>query len=371
MRQMVERLSTPRPRSPHMNNEEPINLSHYPDGRAPEENADREAPIERDDFPAPPFAYSRRRRHMSEPGSSRAESSRESTPVVSSSSEDEDEPFVDEKLDKTESELKKFGDTSMGKVFLAEIAVERERRKQAKHKYVDPRSAARTPAANKIPHYRLRYDCPVNASPSRIADHLKPWDDWDDGGTSVSRRSNVTTPFLPQTPHPQRPVVSPVNPIRPGYTQKSQTLPARFSPGGGGTSTEFSSKSDVGEVPPMTNGQNIRVSSTYTQGLQAATPRSQPSPQHRESDDDVDGMTNGDLNRSLPNMGGPLQAPNIYPLHLLFTTNYRLPGDVDRCNLEKHLSDADFDMVFRCRREDFYMMPYWKRCELKRKYHLF
>jgi len=40
-----------RPRSPHMNNEEPINLSHYPDGRKPEENEERKAPIERDDFP--------------------------------------------------------------------------------------------------------------------------------------------------------------------------------------------------------------------------------------------------------------------------------------------------------------------------------
>ncbi len=32
---------------------------------------------------------------------------------------------------------------------------------------LDPRSAARTPAANREPHYRLRYESPVNASPSR------------------------------------------------------------------------------------------------------------------------------------------------------------------------------------------------------------
>ena len=80
---------TPRPRSPHMNNEEPINLSHYPDGRAPDiENGDngqngenmevvdgetektekpkrrRKLPIERDDFPAPPFPYSSSKRGM-------------------------------------------------------------------------------------------------------------------------------------------------------------------------------------------------------------------------------------------------------------------------------------------------------------------
>ena len=34
-----------------MNNEEAINLSHYPDGRKPEENEEKKAPIERDDFP--------------------------------------------------------------------------------------------------------------------------------------------------------------------------------------------------------------------------------------------------------------------------------------------------------------------------------
>ena len=28
------------------------------------------------------------------------------------------------------------------------------------------------------------------------------------------------------------------------------------------------------------------------------------------------------------------------------TSNYRLPNDADRCNLERHLSDADFQLVF-------------------------
>lgn len=394
MRVLVEQIqsSTPRARSPHMNNEEPINLSHYPDGRAPEENGERELAIERDDFPAPPFAYTdaKRRRHFSEP--SRQGSSKESTPVISSDEEDEEE-FHDEKLEKNEAELKKI-ESGMGKVFLTELAVEKERRKNLKHKLVDPRSAARTPAAKKEPHYRLRYESPINASPSRIADHLRPWDDEVDG--IMSRRSNPTTPFLPQTPAPPGRVVSPINPIRPGYTQKARTLPSRFSPvlgydsGGEGSagpigdknySTDFSSnKSDNmsdksgGVTRSPINGyhhlpphENIRISTTYTQGLQAATPRSVGTASPAAA---TNGHHNGDLNRSLPNMS-PLQAPNIYPLHLLFTTNYRLPGDVDRCNLEKHLSDAEFDMVFRVSREEFYKLPYWKRCDLKRKYHLF
>ena len=378
MRVLVDQIqsSTPRARSPHMNNEEPINLSHYPDGRAPEENAGKVTPIERDDFPAPPYAYAGgRRRHWSEPGSSRRDSSTETTPVESSDDEQEIDVVISEKLDRTEGELKKISN-GMGKVFLQELSLERERLKQAKSRYLDPRSAARTPAARKEPHFRLRYDSPINASPSRVADHLRPWEDELDG--NLSRRSNVTTPFLPQTPHPPARVISPINPIRPGYTQRAQTLPSRFSPGYESEpladtrnyNTNYSSsghRSDdnVSNTDRMMNGhhENIRISTTYTQGLQAATPRNYHSSGASQDD--------SELNRSLPNMASPLQAPNIYPLHLLFTTNYRLPGDVDRCNLEKHLSDAEFDMVFRMAREDFYKLPYWKRCDLKRRYHLF
>ena len=37
------------------------------------------------------------------------------------------------------------------------------------------------------------------------------------------------------------------------------------------------------------------------------------------------------MNRSLPNMAAALpRAPKIYPVHLLMTSNYRLPNDADR-----------------------------------------
>lgn len=49
------RSETPRPRSPHMNNEEPIELAHFPAAKPPQPG---EAPkIEREDFPAPPYPY--------------------------------------------------------------------------------------------------------------------------------------------------------------------------------------------------------------------------------------------------------------------------------------------------------------------------
>lgn len=58
------RSETPRPKSPAMNNEEPIELSHYPAAKKPPPG--EKPKIERDDFPAPPYPYTdpeRRRRY--------------------------------------------------------------------------------------------------------------------------------------------------------------------------------------------------------------------------------------------------------------------------------------------------------------------
>ena len=45
----------------------------------------------------------------------------------------------------------------MAMVFLTDMEKEREKMKMQLHKLIDPRSAARTPAANRMPHYKLRY----------------------------------------------------------------------------------------------------------------------------------------------------------------------------------------------------------------------
>ncbi|KAJ8865942.1 hypothetical protein PR048_033465 [Dryococelus australis] len=76
------------------------------------------------------------------------------------------------------------------------------------------------------------------------------------------------------------------------------------------------------------------------------------------------------LRRSLPNMSHPMstEPAKIYPYHLLQITNYRLPADVDRLNLERHLSDTEFELVFQCSRVDFYRMPQWRRNDLKRRH---
>jgi len=430
MRVLVDQIkaATPRPKSPHMNNEEPIKNSHYPDGRAPEEG--ERAPIERPDFPAPPFAYAERRkkkkkkrRPWSEPGKRMPFCKDTDTEEDSADNEeDEDSPYessgseidpkevevIDHELDKKENELRKIS-TGMGQVFLSEIAVERERRKSMKNRPIDPRSASRTPAANRMPHYKLRYEIPLNASPSRIADHIRPWDDdamtsvtnGGGGGTGVTSsgcRSNVTTPFLPNTPLGR--VVSPVNAVKPGYTQtanRSSTLPSRFSPSHhyidsgdksnhGGYSTDFSSKSDFSDGGGGERGSGIGQKGTGggPSITQASTPKSGKDQGGAQTPAETEvgvvtvtgSVTEGSLGGHESGYSGEglfeMRAPNVYPLHLLYITNYRLPGDVDRQNLERHMTDKDFDAVFKgMSRPEFYQLPYWKRCDIKRRANLF
>ena len=133
------RTETPRPKSPHMNNEEPIELAHYPAAKKP--LADEKPKIERDDFPAPPYPYTdpERRRHFSENYRAVTESSE---------GEDEvDEPIApldevgDQKLKKEEVELSKIA-TGIGKVFLKNVK-EREKIRMWKAAHLDPRNASR------------------------------------------------------------------------------------------------------------------------------------------------------------------------------------------------------------------------------------
>lgn len=67
------------------------------------------------------------------------------------------------------------------------------------------------------------------------------------------------------------------------------------------------------------DGGILPSSTTYTGGLGSV----------------VGGHGGHHVRRSLPDMGAaPTEPPKLYPYHLLIITNYRLPADVDRCNLE-------------------------------------
>ncbi|CAL7946291.1 actin binding LIM protein Uncoordinated 115a isoform X5 [Xylocopa sonorina] len=377
MRALVDALSETRPKSPasQVDNDEPIELAHYPDAMKPPPGT--KPPIERDDFPAPPYPYTdpERRRRWSD------------TYKGVPASDDEDEvdnktyiKEVEEKLKKEQDELSKI-DTGIAKVFLQDREKDRE---NLRHKAanVDPRNASRTPSAAREPTYRLRYESPVGASPSRNIDHARPWED-DDG---FSYRSSVGPSYNVGRSSARSPAPRNYPPLG---TQRAFTLPnaARhyhsgdysFSGMGDKThSTDFSSgKSDIstGSITDvdrralvcttapyysrrisMNDGGMLPSSTTYTGGLGS-----------------VVGSRGGHhVRRSLPDMGtAPSEPPKLYPYHLLVITNYRLPADVDRCNLERHLSDAEFEAVLQFTRAEFYRLPQWRRNEIKRRARLF
>lgn len=64
----------------------------------------------------------------------------------------------------------------------------------------------------------------------------------------------------------------------------------------------------------------------------------------------------------------------IYPYEILTVTNrgrVKLPRDVDRTNLERHLSPDSFFDIFGMEQHEFDRLPLWKRNEMKKKANLF
>ncbi|XP_058466451.1 actin-binding LIM protein 3 isoform X1 [Malaya genurostris] len=364
------RSETPRPKSPGMNNEEPIELSHYPGGKKP---LPGEKPkIERDDFPAPPYPYTdpERRRRYSD--TYKHIESDDEVDHQQAKSKENKENQTERRLRKEEEELSKLKSSGMGKVILKDLQ-EHKKYETWKRENLDPRNASRTPSASKEPNYRLRYESPVGASPSRNLDHQRPYEE-EYFDRSTSYRGSVGRAIGNA---PSYNVVSSLRQVpKPGYglAPRSQTFSSAtsgsahgvpdFSFGGLGDkthSTEFScGKSDI-SVDSITEGDrralgaDIPASSTYSGALSYHYPQ-QP------------------IRRSLPNMAHSMlvhEPAKIYPYHLLLITNYRLPSDVDRCNLERHLSDVEFDAILQCSRSEFYRLPQWRRNEIKRRARLF
>ncbi|KAL0120814.1 hypothetical protein PUN28_008475 [Cardiocondyla obscurior] len=362
MRALVDALSDTRPKSPasQVDNDEPIELAHYPDAMKPPPGA--QPPIERDDFPAPPYPYTdpERRRRWSD--------TYKGVPASDDEDDVDNKTYIKEaeqKLKKEQDELSKI-DTGIAKVFLQDREKDRENlRHRAAN--VDPRNASRTPSAAREPTYRLRYESPVGASPSRNIDHARPWEDDDGFSYRSSGPSYNVGRSSTRSPAPRN--------YPPLGTQRASTLPTAtrhyhsgdysFSGMGDKThSTDFSSgKSDIstGSITDvdrraLNDGGILPSSTTYTGGLGSV----------------VGGHGGHHVRRSLPDMGAaPTEPPKLYPYHLLVITNYRLPADVDRCNLERHLSDAEFEAVLQCSRAEFYRLPQWRRNEIKRRARLF
>jgi actin-binding LIM protein len=387
---MVDHLqsATPRPKSPKMNNEEPIEMSHYPDARKPGPN---ETPrIERDDFPAPPYPYAdpERRRRYSESSKDGKEHhhhyhdhrhhSRD-LPDAANSADGESEElsesltssstYEDPQLRKEEEELSKIA-TGIGKVFLKEVR-EREKLRAWKSSHLDPRNSSRNPSAKKELHHRLRYDNPVNASPSRDLDRAKCWDDEDIEMMSAFRSSGGKTAYSMTTAHSHSGTVSSLRfTPRPGYGTRPVTPVGRSSspasqramrPEDMGISKthsiDFSSvRSDAGSsryddlhagTDVLSQCMSNNLSGFYFDPGYYGSARGVA-----ESAGGYRGHSSASFNahfrRSMPNVNLHLHSnepAKCYPYYMLMTSNHKLPPQIDRCHLEVSGIAASFLIV--------------------------
>ncbi|XP_024141526.1 actin-binding LIM protein 1 isoform X4 [Oryzias melastigma] len=86
--------------------------------------------------------------------------------------------------------------------------------------------------------------------------------------------------------------------------------------------------------------------------------------------DELIPLTQMDRGVSMPN----LLDPKVYPFEMLTVANrgrVKLPKDVDRTRLERHLSPDSFFEIFGMSIQEFDRLPLWKRNDMKRKANLF
>uniref|UniRef100_A0A9J8AZK8 Actin binding LIM protein 1a n=1 Tax=Cyprinus carpio carpio TaxID=630221 RepID=A0A9J8AZK8_CYPCA len=101
-------------------------------------------------------------------------------------------------------------------------------------------------------------------------------------------------------------------------------------------------------------------------------PQSTDFTQYNSYGDVCGGMRGTRMDRgvSMPNM----LEPKVYPYEMLVVTSRsrsRLPRDVDRTRLERHLAPETFFEIFGMEIQEFDRLPLWKRNELKKKARLF
>jgi len=270
----IQQNSNTRSRSPSMNNDEPIQMASYPSARL------KNSP--KDELPSIfPFSDQERKR-------------RRSGSVESQSDEEDEEDFQEDgnvgdngdKHKRHEDTLNKMPSTGIGKVFLDTIR-KTEKIRNAKVPQIDPRSAARTPAANKMPKYRLRYDSPVWASPSRDTYHGRPWDSEEDvchplvltssgcasgcASDHLPHAKSTTTlgRSVPSLAHAASGTLRYSTPVRPGYTHAS-TMPHIRSVSGRIISSEVDG-GDFEEAPTFLGNSHSGIVSSVNNSFSWAT----------------------------------------------------------------------------------------------------
>uniref|UniRef100_A0A183CJH5 LIM zinc-binding domain-containing protein n=1 Tax=Globodera pallida TaxID=36090 RepID=A0A183CJH5_GLOPA len=316
MQRLTEDLerTRPRSRSSSADNDEPIELAHFPGAKVPDPNA--VPPIDREDFPAPPYPYAveelKRRLSSSSVENDDDEEEEEAAKLANNRANRAEEVMnrAQEVLDNIEKH------SSIAHVIKQKLVEDSERKQRLgldQRLHWDPRNASRTPSAKKMPHLKFRYDTPINASPSRHMNRPKPWVFWECGEPDRAATTMIPCWHLPQS--------------RMGTMAEER---AATMPDGYGYYHSLDLSASIGGIPS--------------------------------------GDIRSTLRTSLPDMSRPVKT---YSLELLQTSNKLLPEDVDRQHLERHLNREEFEKHFEMTPIEFYKLPEWKRINLKRKLKLF
>lgn len=342
--------------------QEPIQLSKIPDGHTCDDG--NLAPIERDDWPAPPAAAA------AYPDLLREHRLQKRTGEATSSANEDEVDFADKKIERDIQELSKMSDSSgAAKVFLEDL-----KKLKMEGATLDPRSASRVPSAANEPPYKPRYESSVFASPSRDLDQRLRLRSVD---CLVERKYRTSTLPMSNFPVEWRNYELPKNLMhsmevpRPGYYRmiRSSALDGqnRYSfegidmsqprrPDSSAAvlqrSSFYSSQSSVDDYNPTTGlRKNPRFrSSTVSEGFMS------PYFGYR---------------RSVPSLFKVEEPPKIYTYEQLKEFAGKLPPDIAKETIEQHLSQDEFEAVFGMCRDDFYRLAEWKRNDLKSRVGLY
>ncbi|XP_065313861.1 actin-binding LIM protein 1-like isoform X2 [Gordionus sp. m RMFG-2023] len=306
--------------------QEPIELAHYPAAKKPDLEEISHPKIEREDWPGPPYgpAIPERKYLWIRP----------------------EDMFIEEKeaIEVEKAKIKKETkyleklESGLGKVFLKDLEEKERRIPSMLPKLIDPRNASRTPSARKEPRIPTRYGSPIWASPSRYVTY-----------PSKFKRPDDTYLYYPDKDYCKNIEV----------LSKSSTLPG------------ISAEELTAEEIQYYMNENHRAKSAELANIS-----------QQELQNDIEGpdqkyIYRGPMinemyrmfphtahhRRSMPNMS---ESVKVYPYHLLKTTNRKLPKDVDRTFLERHLALDEFKYLFGCTPIEFYKLPEWRRNLMKK-----
>jgi len=279
--------------------------------------------------------------------------------ITSGNFNDDDEDTTDGEirhdiqLEKDINMMSKLKDTSgMAHALLEDLRI--QEKLISRQLPLDPWKASRSPSAAVEPPRRCRFDSPKFASPSRrVHTHSSSTTNPDDSLAGLST-SISTTPAGGKRvtlPRYQQQV------LRPGYgltpSPQAQTLPTCLDMQ---RSCDLDS-TDLGTTNSCYSNDGDQTKSIKTVDVGGGGDRRYLNSQHAHS------------TRSAPTL---MSNPKLYTYEeLKIMSKKRLPSDVDRDCLERHLSDSEFHTLFQMTRSDFYRLPEWRRRDLKKRFKLF